>query len=80
MSPYYDPMIAKLVVWSEDRGSALKKLKNSLHRYQVGGEGGILLPPLYYVSRLVILSLKMKRTDWSTFAMYWGTLVMYPGF
>ena len=39
MSPYYDPMIAKLVVWSEDRGSALKKLKNSLHRYQVGEEG-----------------------------------------
>ena len=39
VSPYYDPMIAKLVVWSEDRGSALKKLKNSLHRYQVGEEG-----------------------------------------
>ena len=37
-----------------------------------------------YVSQLVILSLKIKRTDWSTFAMYWGTtltlLVMYPGF
>ena len=37
-----------------------------------------------YVSRLVILSLKIKGTDWSTFAMYWGTtltlLVMYPGF
>ena len=39
---------------------------------------------LVYVSRLVILSLKIKGTDWSTFAMYWGTtltlLVMYPGF
>ena len=37
-----------------------------------------------YVSRLVIPSLKIKGTDWSTFAMYWGTtlnlLVMYPGF
>ena len=37
-----------------------------------------------HVSRLVILSLKIKGTDWSTFAMYWGTtltlLVMYPSF
>ena len=37
-----------------------------------------------HVSRLAILSLKIKGTDWSTFAMYWGTtlnlLVMYPGF
>ena len=39
---------------------------------------------LLYVSRLVIPSLKIKGTDRSTFAMYWGTtlnlLVMYPGF
>ena len=37
-----------------------------------------------YVSRLVIPSLKIKGTDRSTFAMYWGTTlnlsVMYPGF
>ena len=35
VSPYYDPMIAKLVVWAEDRGTALKKLRNSLQHYQV---------------------------------------------
>ena len=44
------------------------------------GGGGICI----YVSRLVIPSLKIKGTDRSTFAMYWGTtltlLVMYPGF
>ena len=38
VSPYYDPMIAKLVVWSEDRTSALKKLTDSLHNYQVNWE------------------------------------------
>ena len=53
--------------------------------------GGEILYTIYvcmylfmYVSRLVIPSLKIKGTDRSTFAMYWGTtlnlLVMYPGF
>eukprot|EP01135_Chromosphaera_perkinsii_P002825 Nk52_evm15s228 gene=Nk52_evmTU15s228 len=34
---YYDPMIAKLVVWAEDRESALQKLINGLHEYRVVG-------------------------------------------
>jgi len=36
VSEYYDPLIAKLVVWGQDRTAALKKLTESLHRYQVG--------------------------------------------
>ena len=36
VSSFYDPMIAKLVVWSEDRRTALKKLRDALHSYQVG--------------------------------------------
>lgn len=32
---HYDPMIAKLVVWAEDRPSALSKLRYSLHQYNV---------------------------------------------
>jgi len=39
VSEYYDPMIAKLVVWGQDRTAALKKLTESLHRYQVAGVG-----------------------------------------
>ena len=35
VSPFYDPMIAKLVVWEQDRHSALQLLKNSLAKYQV---------------------------------------------
>ena len=35
VSHFYDPMIAKLVVWSEDRTSALKRLTSALHSYQV---------------------------------------------
>jgi hypothetical protein len=36
ISTFYDPMIAKLVVWARDRKSALVKLKQALNEYQVG--------------------------------------------
>ena len=35
VSVHYDPMIAKLVVWSEDRQSALQKLRYSMGDYKV---------------------------------------------
>ncbi|XP_053315202.1 methylcrotonoyl-CoA carboxylase subunit alpha, mitochondrial [Spea bombifrons] len=37
VSIYYDPMIAKLVVWAEDRQAALRKLKYCLHQYNIVG-------------------------------------------
>ena len=30
---HYDPMIAKLIVWAETRGSALRKLQTKLSDY-----------------------------------------------
>ena len=35
VSVHYDPMIAKLVVWSENREQALSLLKDSLQQYNV---------------------------------------------
>ena len=35
VSAHYDPMIAKLVVWGEDRSAALKKLRYCLGQYNV---------------------------------------------
>ena len=35
VSVHYDPMIAKLVVWSENRDQALSLLKESLQQYHV---------------------------------------------
>ena len=35
VSVHYDPMIAKLVVWAEDRDLALRKLKRCLAQYAV---------------------------------------------
>ncbi|KAJ7527520.1 hypothetical protein O6H91_16G059100 [Diphasiastrum complanatum] len=37
VSVHYDPMIAKLVVWGQDRTSALRKLHNCLSEFQVAG-------------------------------------------
>ena len=37
VSIYYDPMIAKLVVWGENRELALRKLVSCLDRYHISG-------------------------------------------
>ena len=37
VSPFYDPMIAKLVVWGEDRSAALRRLAKALREYRING-------------------------------------------
>ncbi len=37
VSVYYDPMIAKLIVWDEDREKALHRLATALKEYRVNG-------------------------------------------
>ena len=37
ISVYYDPMIAKLVVWDESRERALQRLAGALAEYRIGG-------------------------------------------
>lgn len=37
VSVYYDPMIAKLIVWDENRDKALFRLANALKEYRVNG-------------------------------------------
>jgi 3-methylcrotonyl-CoA carboxylase alpha subunit len=37
ISHYYDPMIAKLIVWDHDRASAVRRLRQSLADFQVVG-------------------------------------------
>jgi 3-methylcrotonyl-CoA carboxylase alpha subunit len=34
---HYDPMIAKLIVWGETRGEAVRRLRGALAEYEVGG-------------------------------------------
>ncbi|BCD68776.1 acetyl-CoA carboxylase biotin carboxylase subunit [Nitratiruptor sp. YY09-18] len=35
--PYYDSMIAKLIVWGEDRSRAIAKMKRALNEFEVSG-------------------------------------------
>tara|TARA_B110000503_G_scaffold22699_1_gene35294 strand:- start:30336 stop:32360 length:2025 start_codon:yes stop_codon:yes gene_type:complete len=37
VSVYYDPMIAKLIVWGEDRDKALDRLTRALSEYRISG-------------------------------------------
>ncbi|TXS96666.1 acetyl/propionyl/methylcrotonyl-CoA carboxylase subunit alpha [Parahaliea maris] len=37
ISVYYDPMIAKLIVWDESRERALQRLAGALSEYRIGG-------------------------------------------
>ena len=37
ITPHYDPMIAKLVVWGEDRGIALGRMRGALAGYEIVG-------------------------------------------
>lgn len=37
VSVYYDPMIAKLIVWDENREKALKRLSKALTEYRING-------------------------------------------
>lgn len=46
VSVHYDPMIAKLVVWAEDREAALRKLRYSLRQYNVSKRNPVWFPCL----------------------------------
>lgn len=37
IAPYYDPMIAKLIVYAEDRPKAIAKLQTALHEFTIEG-------------------------------------------
>jgi acetyl/propionyl-CoA carboxylase alpha subunit len=37
ITPYYDPMISKLVVWGETRGQAILRMRRALEEYKIVG-------------------------------------------
>ena len=49
ITPFYDPMIAKLIVWDESRDGALARMRKALADYQVAG----LTTNIDFLSRLV---------------------------
>ncbi len=49
ITPYYDPMIAKLIVWDDSRDAALARMRKALADYRVAG----LTTNIGFLSRLV---------------------------
>lgn len=49
ISPFYDPMIAKLIVWDENRQQAISRMLNALQDYHIAG----VTTNLNFLSRLV---------------------------
>jgi 3-methylcrotonyl-CoA carboxylase alpha subunit len=49
ISPHYDPMIAKLIVWDRDRAAALARMKDALGAFEIVG----LTTNVGFLSRLV---------------------------
>ena len=49
ISPFYDPMIAKLIVWGADRREALARMAQALSEYQIVG----LASNIAFLKRLV---------------------------
>jgi acetyl-CoA carboxylase biotin carboxylase subunit len=37
ITPYYDSLIGKLIVWAQDRRTAIMRMKRALSEFQVGG-------------------------------------------
>jgi len=37
VSPYYDPMVAKVITWGADRGQATARMRRALFEYRIGG-------------------------------------------
>ncbi len=37
VTPYYDPMLAKIIVWGPDRPTAIRRLRAALDRTRIGG-------------------------------------------
>jgi acetyl-CoA/propionyl-CoA carboxylase biotin carboxyl carrier protein len=42
VSPMYDPMIAKLIVWDSDRAQATRRMARALAEYEIGGVSTLL--------------------------------------
>ncbi|SOY46768.1 Methylcrotonoyl-CoA carboxylase subunit alpha [Cupriavidus taiwanensis] len=73
ISPFYDPMIAKLVVWGKDRGEALARMRQALAAYHVVG----LSTNVAFLQRLV-KSEAFRTADLDTGLIARNEAVLFP--
>lgn len=73
ISPFYDPMIAKLIVWGEDRAEALARMAQALSEYQIVG----LANNIPFLQRL-IASQAFSSADLDTGLIERNTDALFP--
>ena len=59
--PYYDSLLAKVIVWAPDRDGALARALRALNEFEVGG-----IPTTIGAAAQVIRSEGFARGDYST--------------
>ena len=64
ISPFYDPMIAKVIAWAPDRGAALSKLQQALENTHVAGT----------VTNLAFLNALIQQQDFADANMDTGLI------
>ena len=72
VSIYYDPMIAKLIVWERDRDTALARLRGALADYQVVG----LTTNLNFLSALAANEVFQKQQIDTSFIEKLGLIIV----
>ncbi|MCO4866009.1 ATP-grasp domain-containing protein, partial [Cupriavidus sp. WGlv3] len=73
ISPFYDPMIAKLIVWGKDRDEALARMRQALAAYHVVG----LSTNVAFLQRLV-KSEAFRTADLDTGLIERNEAVLFP--
>ncbi len=75
VSIYYDPMIAKLIVWDIDRNRALNRLSNALREYRIGG----LKTNIEFLSNLIsVEAFKNAELDTGFIAKHYDSIFNKP--
>jgi 3-methylcrotonyl-CoA carboxylase alpha subunit len=76
VTSYYDPMIAKLIVWDEDRNRALRRLRTALHQTEVVG----VQTNIAFLSRIAVnAEFAAANLDTGFIERHIGELVPEPG-
>jgi acetyl-CoA carboxylase biotin carboxylase subunit len=63
IAPYYDSLIAKLIVWAPDRLAAIERMDRALSEFEIGGRGVKTTIPFH---RQVLASEQFRSGDVST--------------
>jgi acetyl-CoA carboxylase, biotin carboxylase subunit len=63
ISPFYDSLIAKLIVWAPTRGEAIERMDRALSEFQIEGRGVRTTIPFH---RRVLADETFRRGDVTT--------------